>query len=34
MPADLERMLKDAIAGNDAAPKAAPAPAAPVTVAP
>ncbi len=44
MPADLERMLKDAIAGNDAAParKAAPAPApvaappapAPVAVAP
>ena len=29
MPADLERMLKDAIAGTDAAPKAAPAPAAP-----
>lgn len=29
MPADLERMLKEAIAGNDAAPKAAPAPAAP-----
>jgi two-component system chemotaxis sensor kinase CheA len=27
MPADLERMLKDAIAGQDAAPKAAPAPA-------
>ena len=26
MPADLERMLKDAIAGNDAAPKAVPAP--------
>jgi two-component system, chemotaxis family, sensor kinase CheA len=27
MPPDLERMLKEAIAGNDAAPKAAPAPA-------
>jgi two-component system chemotaxis sensor kinase CheA len=39
MPADLERMLKDAIDGKDAAPKAAPAPAvapaaAPVAAAP
>jgi two-component system chemotaxis sensor kinase CheA len=33
MPADLERMLKDAIAGLDAAPKAAPAAPAPVAAA-